>query len=88
MSHKITSVSSPKWANEEKTLIDCEITTQLFGDEVLPFTASPDDCESYGREVFAEIISGKYGPIAEYVPPPPHQITAAPVTGGIPGSIL
>jgi hypothetical protein len=47
-------------------MIDCEITTSQFGDEVLPFTASPTDEEAHGRAIFADIVSGKYGLIAEF----------------------
>jgi hypothetical protein len=72
----ITSVTNPQWANEAQTLINCNITAVEFGNEVLPFTASADDVEAHGRAIFADIISGKYGPIAEYVPPPPPVITA------------
>lgn len=70
MNSELTSLASPCWTNAEHTLIDCEITTSQFGDEVLPFTASPNDVEPHGRAIFADIVAGKYGPIAEYVPPP------------------
>lgn len=66
---KITSVLNPRWSNVEQTTIDCEITTSQLGDEVLPFTASLNDVEAHGRAIFADIIAGKYGPIAEYVAP-------------------
>ena len=62
----LTSLSNPRWANAEQTAIDCEITTSQFGDEVLPFTASPTDCEAHGRAIFADIVAGKYGPIVEF----------------------
>jgi hypothetical protein len=70
MQATLTSLTNPKWANAEHTAIDCEITTSQFGDEVLPFTASQNDVEAHGRAIFADIVSGKYGPIAEYVAPP------------------
>jgi hypothetical protein len=70
MQATLNSVSSPRWANAEQTAIDCRITTSQFGDEVLPFTASKDDVEAHGRAIFADIAAGKYGPIAEYLPPP------------------
>ena len=70
MQANLTSLSNPRWVNAEHTLIDCEITTSQFGEEVLPFTASPTDTEPHGRAIFADIVAGKYGPIAEYVPPP------------------
>lgn len=72
----LTSVSSPRWANAEHTMIDCEITTSQLGDEVLPFTASPTDVEAHGRAIFADLVAGVHGPIAEYVAPPePKQPT-------------
>lgn len=70
----LTSVTNPRWTNAEHTTIDCEITTSQFGDERLPFTASPTDCEAHGRAIFADIVAGKYGPIAEYVAPPPPPV--------------
>jgi len=69
MKSVLTSLSNPRWANADKTLIDCEITTSQFGDEVLPFTASQDDFEAHGRSIFADLVAGVYGEIAEYAPP-------------------
>lgn len=70
MQSVMTSLTNPRWANPEHTMIDCEITTSQFGAEILPFTANQNDIEQHGRDIFADIASGKYGPIAEYVPPP------------------
>lgn len=85
----LTSLTNPRWSNAEQTTIDCDITTSQFGDEVLPFTANPTDCELHGRAIFADIVAGNYGPIAEYVPPPaPENITATPSSGNIPLSVL
>jgi hypothetical protein len=39
----ITSVSNPRWANESQTIIDCDITTDITGSEIMPFTASITD---------------------------------------------
>jgi hypothetical protein len=66
MQSQLTSLSNPRWANAEQTMIDCEITTSQFGDEVLPFTANENDCEAHGRAIFADIVAGKYGTIAEF----------------------
>lgn len=66
----LTSVSNPRWSNAEHTRIDCEITTSQFGDEVLPFAADVNDVEAHGRAIFQDLVNGRYGPIAEYVPPP------------------
>ena len=70
MQANLTSLSNPRWVNTEQTRIDCEITTSQFGDEVLPFTAYKFDVEAHGRGIFADIVAGTYGPIAEYVAPP------------------
>lgn len=82
----LTSVSSPVWANEEHTLIDCVITVSQFGDEQLPFTADPNDTAQHGRAIFADLVAGVYGPIAEYVAPPP--VTATQPSGSIPVEVL
>lgn len=63
----LTSLRNPRWSNFEKTQIDCEITTSQFGNEVLPFTAASFDIEPHSRQIFAAIVSGKYGPIADYI---------------------
>jgi hypothetical protein len=88
MQATLTSLSSPRWANAEKTAIDCEITTSQFGAEILPFTADQNDVEAHGRAMFANLVAGKYGPIAEYVPPPPLSVMATQSSGDIPQSIL
>ena len=85
----LTSLTNPRWSNAAHTTIDCEITTSQFGSEILPFTADLNDVESHGRAIFADIVAGKYGPIAEYVPPPPIlEITGTPQSGEIPASTL
>jgi hypothetical protein len=88
MQSQLTSLTNPRWANAEQTMIDCEIKTSQFGKEVLPFAASKDDCEAHGRAIFADIVAGKYGPIAEYLPPPAPKTTATQSSGNIPGSVL
>jgi len=55
----------PKY-NADNT-IDCEIEHPVYG--WIPFTASPDDVEAHGRELFAQI--SQVGGIAPYEPPPP-----------------
>lgn len=65
----LTSLSNPRWVNAEHTAVDCNITTSQFGDEVLPFTATQHDVEAHGRAIFADLVAGVYGPIAEYVAP-------------------
>lgn len=86
MQTTLTSVINPRWANADQTIIDCEIATSQFGDEVLPFTANSNDVEAHGRQIFADLVAGKYGPIGEYVPLPP--VTATPPSNEIPSDVL
>ena len=81
MQATLTSLKNPRWANAEQTMIDCEITTSQFGDEVLPFTAAQNDVEAHGRGIFADIMAGTYGPIAEYVAPPEPETNQPTVQG-------
>jgi len=65
------------WANAQQTLINCQIEHQEYG--WIPFTASEDDPEQHGRDIFAALIAGDHGPIAPFVPPPaatPAQVWA------------
>ena len=58
-----------QYANAEGTLIDIEIEHPTYG--WIPFTASPDDVEEYGRVIYQEAKEGKLGDIAPYVEPEP-----------------
>ena len=64
---KITNVTNPAWANAEHTIVNATVTHSEFG--IISFSASPDDVEAYGREIFADAVAGKFGPIAAYIPP-------------------
>lgn len=60
-----------EWRNpayNQFNTIDCEINHPVHG--WLPFTASPDDPEPLGQELYAEIIASGV-PIEPYVAPPP-----------------
>lgn len=66
----------PVYANATGTEIDMMVKFVEMAN-VLPFTATPEDPMPYGRELYANALTGKYGPIAPYVPPP------QPVTEGV-----
>ena len=56
--------------------IDCEIEHPVHG--WIPFTASPDDPEKHGRDIYAAIIDA--GDIAPYIAPPeptPEELLSA-----------
>lgn len=52
--------------------IDLELFTEEFG--WLPFTASPNDIEQVGQEVYEQ---AKKGQVAAYVPPSSEELRAA-----------
>lgn len=63
---EIISVSNPVYSKIDNSMIDCTIVCE-FG--TIPFTASSNDSEEYGRNLFADLVAGKYGEISAYVPP-------------------
>lgn len=69
---EITSARSPKWANEDCTAIDCLVRTNTLHREI-PFTASPNDPEVHGRELFARCLAGEFGVIAPMDAATKHQ---------------
>lgn len=52
--------------------IDLEVEHPTLG--WIPFTASPDDPEQYGRDLYAAALTGAYGIIGAFTPPPPVTI--------------
>lgn len=63
-------VRNARHTNDGK--IDCEIEHPAYS--WIPFTASADDSEEHGREIYRALVSGKHGEIAPYL--------AAPLTAG------
>jgi len=62
------------YATEDGTTINMMIEHPQYG--WVPFSARHDDAEDHGRQLHAEAIAGKLGPIADYVPPPPPSTEA------------
>jgi len=69
-----TNVINPQWATADHLSINCTVIFEQFGET--PFTANPNDPENHGSEIFNDCVSGKYGAVAEYVPPAPFVPTA------------
>ena len=61
----------PKFSNFEETLIDVIWEHPDHGD--IPFTASPDDSEAHGREIFSLAKEGKFGEVMPYDGPSPDE---------------
>lgn len=64
-----TQVKNPKWANAEKTLIDCEVNFDHLSDGFVPFTASLNDSEEYSKDIYSRCEAGEFGIIGDYVAP-------------------
>ena len=70
-----THVISPIYASADKKSIACEVTfTHLLNP--VPFVAMDNDPEPHGRQLFADLVAGKFGAISLYAPP----AVAAPLT--------
>ena len=64
---KYTSVSNPVWYDAAHTMITVDVVFEALGESAVKFVASPNDGEEHGREIYADIVTGKCGPIAEHV---------------------
>ena len=73
---KYTQVRNPVWANAEHNVIECEVDFDDLSEEFVPFAANPlDTSNPASKEIFDACVAGTYGPVAEYVPPPPYVPT-------------
>lgn len=63
-------VRNPIYSNSTNTTIDLEIEHPDYG--WIPFTASPEDVEQHGRDLYAAAKRGDFGAIAPYVEPEPQ----------------
>jgi hypothetical protein len=60
-----TEVTNLKWADAATSLIAADVTFEEIG--TVSFTASPNDPEEHGREIFARASAGEFGSIAPYI---------------------
>lgn len=74
LNYVIESVKDLKWANEQKTVIDCIVKFDVH-DEELPFSINQNDFYQHSIELWENANAGKYGEIAEYTPPPEPEET-------------
>jgi len=70
----LLGAKNPVWANEEKTSIELQCKFSHYeslglteNDGYYQFTASLDDIEPHGVEIFNKAKAGDYGTIADYV---------------------
>ena len=64
---KIKEIKNARWL--ESGAIDCEVLFEGM-DEVVPYTATPEDTAETGRKVWQELLSGKWGDIAPFTVSP------------------
>ncbi|OPX57077.1 hypothetical protein SAMN02745127_02061 [Oceanospirillum multiglobuliferum] len=82
---QITGIKNAEFANAAQTAINCEI--QISSGGWLPFTASYNDSEQHGRDVFTAIIES--GSVADYVEPEfqpepiPQKLSRAQARGAL-----
>ena len=68
---KYKHIKNPRWADPEHNFINCDVDFDDLVEEYVPFSAKASGDYEHTHQIFAECISGKWGPIAEYTPPPP-----------------
>jgi hypothetical protein len=57
------NIKNPRY--NQRGTVDCEVEHEALG--WIPFTASPDDDNEFGRELYASLTSGAHGAIGLYV---------------------
>jgi len=75
--YTVEYLKTPVYANEDHTMISCIVKFPKFDYEI-PFAAYKDDIENHGREIYNDIITGKYGEIGAYVALPLPEPPPAP----------
>lgn len=64
---------NPKWSNATRTSIDITICWDAWDTE-FPFTATENDPEEHGRDIYSLALAGEYGVVAEFTPPTPDSL--------------
>ncbi|HAG4666379.1 TPA: DUF4376 domain-containing protein [Salmonella enterica] len=59
----------------ENGFIVCQVHVDGF-DDFIPFTASPNDTEAHGRQLYTDLKAGKYGSVTPFTVTP-EMLTAA-----------
>lgn len=66
MKIEILGASAPAWANEDQTAISITVRLSHLPKMEIPFTATRDDGEEHGRELWSRAIHGEFGEIGPY----------------------
>lgn len=62
-----TAVTDLQYATADKAAINATVTFTDLG--ALPYTLMASDTTPHAAEIYAAVIAGTYGPIADYAPP-------------------
>lgn len=65
-----SDIRNPRWANEEHSVIECEVNFGDLEEDFVPFGASMNDAYEHTKEIFTRCSAGEFGEVAAYVPPP------------------
>ncbi|APU00417.1 tail fibers [Aeromonas phage 3] len=78
MLEKITilGAKAPVWANHEKTAINLKVRLSHLPKLEIKFTATPDDGQEHGRELFVRASHGEYGTISPCTAPTDEEVAA------------
>lgn len=72
----ITACTHSVWRDSTHTQILCQVTTKEAGGP-FPFNVMDGDPEPHGQQLWNDLVKGKYGLIAPYVPPTPPEDRAS-----------
>ena len=75
VNYTISAARNPKWANDDKNMIDLEVNFSELPETWLAFTASPTDTVTHSRTLYSNAVNGDYGTVADYV----HHRTWHPI---------
>jgi len=69
----IEDVKYPIYADGLGDNINCDVKFDTFV-SYLPYTAYKYDVVQQGRDLYAALVAGEWGPVAPYIPPPPAVV--------------
>lgn len=67
-------VQSAVYASPAGDVINCHVEIEGLG--LVPFSASKNDPEAHGRQLYDELVAGKWGDIAAFTPPDENEIAS------------
>lgn len=71
-----SKVKNPIWANENHTMINCEVLFDNFAPDYLPFSATTNDTSNPSSSIiFNECANEVWGQVLPYIPPQPYMPT-------------